>query len=873
MRLPAILLVCAIISLPLMADFAVEKPCVILPASATATEAFASGELSRYLGEMLGKEIPVRKSCQEGEYPLRVGRACSAELTTGFSKHIASIEHDAFAIRQREDGTDLAGNSDRATLYAAYEFLEQLGCRWFFPGKLGECVPRLKSLVLQDKETRQIPSFNQRTIDVGVTDKMDFAEIIDWAAKNRLNFIPASRMAFVRRHLPASQQDIWEKRGGQQEWQFHVHNLTQMVPADKYFREHPEYFALYKGTRHPSGTPGKPGFGGGNLCTTNPDVINLCTRFVIDYFDRTPEGMVVPLWPADGSVIWCECPECKKLRGVNFMGGRRGSMTRRMLTFGNEVARRVAVKYPDRLILVPAYANYIQPMPDIPLEPNVFIQYCIHGDYAHGLDKSEENKAERLQLEAWATMTKGGPLGVWEYFLLGDHYSPPKENTAMLPCLYRVRYTLPFFHKIGVNNYMTQASTKYWKHNMAVYYFTARYAWNVQTDFNELLDDYTSNMFGPAGHFLRDYYLLVENAVEKADWHPVVYSDLAVPSPLVFTSEVLAKADELLAEARKCDLTPVQKQRLDLVLTTYNNIRNNVGVQSSLGLSASTPWSILREGNNYVMNPSGRELTEGEVERLVLNAKDEGRYDDEFRRILFRARKRSMPLLSLGNGQLTAVVLPELGGRLLSLASNHAGENIFFAPGEITASIGEKYVSYGGYEEFIGSGFASPGWECAYEVREQTHNSVTLSMDNDGLLIERTFTIQDKSLLIHSTLTNTTKESVTTLLRSHPFFTSPSSLDNLKVEIETEAGKRTSTIAVEHDRSTKNYNGGTCVIRGDRYEFIYQATSSANGDLYFCRMSDNVFTVEWLGHETMLAPNQKLELTQVFTIPTQENNP
>jgi hypothetical protein len=54
---------------------------------------------------------------------------------------------DGFLLRVSADRVSLTGNTDRATLYAVYAFLEDMGCRWFAPNvdfygaAIGEFVP------------------------------------------------------------------------------------------------------------------------------------------------------------------------------------------------------------------------------------------------------------------------------------------------------------------------------------------------------------------------------------------------------------------------------------------------------------------------------------------------------------------------------------------------------------------------------------------------------------------------------------------------------------------------------------------------------------------------------------------------------------
>ena len=47
-------------------------------------------------------------------------------------------------------GVGLYGESMLADSYAVYTFLDQLGCRWFMPGELGEIIPQKTKLVVEE---------------------------------------------------------------------------------------------------------------------------------------------------------------------------------------------------------------------------------------------------------------------------------------------------------------------------------------------------------------------------------------------------------------------------------------------------------------------------------------------------------------------------------------------------------------------------------------------------------------------------------------------------------------------------------------------------------------------------------------------------
>ena len=397
------------------------------------TERFAAEELKKYLNEMIGIDLPINDDIAKLEgIVIAVGRnRYSKGCENRFDESLVSAGSDSFIIKVQGKSIVLIGGADRGTIYSVYEFLEQQGCRWFYPGKLGEIVPNTNFITVKEGDCVFEPDFVQRSIGGGHLEEMDFEQIVDWSVKNRINWRFGFRDYFVRKHLPVEKWNVWAKRGGQLNWEWICHNFTHMMPNNKYFAQHPEYYSFYKGERIELNEKGS---GGGNLCTTNPDVVHLCAEFVIDWFDKNPDGMVVPLWPADGVVKWCECKDCSALGGRNFVRGGDGSMSRRVVTFANAVARLVYPKYPDRYILCPAYANYLEPVPHITLEKNVLVQYCLHGCYSHGVDKCETNLDHQQRMLAWRKATTGA-IGVWEYFLIGD-FGPQKVTPAFLPVTY-----------------------------------------------------------------------------------------------------------------------------------------------------------------------------------------------------------------------------------------------------------------------------------------------------------------------------------------------------------------------------------------------------------------------------------------------------
>ncbi|OQA88288.1 MAG: hypothetical protein BWY31_00450 [Lentisphaerae bacterium ADurb.Bin242] len=571
-------------------DLAGIKICI--PAAPSKTEVFAAGELRQYIGKMTGREVPVIREAEgpgkEGAgngFTIFLGKTVRAEaFHSQWNKEVADCaqleeNNDSFVIDIGPGAAIFVGGGDRGTLYSVYEFLEKCGVRWYFPGAAGEVIPALKSITLPAGTVKNSPAFIQRELHISPNNPFGLKEAILWSARNRLNCNAHIRPEHLK-ELSVEDRDLLDVLR-MQKWQSNVHNFDVIISSDKYFSSHPEYFALYKGKRIPQDTPTRITWHGGNLCLTNPDVIDLCSQFAMDWFDKHPDGLVVPMWPMDGNIKWCECAECSKYGGINDVEGEQGSMTRRLVVFVNEVARRVGRKHPGKFILMPSYHEYKKPVTDIPLEKNIVVQLCLHVDYARSIDKTKSIKSIERNRDLLEWRKAARCIGVWEYFMLGKEggwengkwKSATGDEMAWLPVLYRIRDMFRYLNDNGVKWYYTQANNKYWKHNTFQYYLCARMLWNPRQNFDVLLDDYCRNMYGNAAPYVKNIFLAIENAVEKSDWVPDnQYKDIVEPSGKVYTPQVIAAFKDNLNRAKNAGVDRKQMERIRILEETFNYI-------------------------------------------------------------------------------------------------------------------------------------------------------------------------------------------------------------------------------------------------------------------------------------------------------------
>ncbi|HMP75099.1 MAG TPA: DUF4838 domain-containing protein [Kiritimatiellia bacterium] len=786
----------ALLLAALLVHNATAAPRIVLPQASTPTEKFAAAELQRYLGRVLGADVAVvtesagdpapgglappepkiagRPNGEEPFNPLPgpadtifVGRcADSLPLLDELAHPIADLRADSFIMAPGADGLRLLGGGDRGTLYAVYAFLERQGCRWYAPGPAGEVVPRRAALDLPTERLLERPGFAVRDIGrgPGATPEETLA-LVDWGAKNRLN-----RMYALRQH-PG-----WAERGGQVLWQHVCHNTPWVVPNEKYFDTHPEYFALYNGRRIRTGKEG------GYLCTTEPAVHQLAADFINRWFDAHPESSVVPISPPDGDVKWCECERCLALGGRNFAPGEDGHMTRRQVEFINAIAPLVAARHPDKYILNLAYSRYVWPYPGLRLASNVVTQVA-HGYAGNGVMVESilgpRNAEAREIFRQWAEASPAG-IGVWDYFIL---HVPDQSGSPMTPLGFgavardMARFLAEFPNPYKV--YFTQAGSELHRYNAFLYHAIARFAWNPAADLAELRAGYADALFGPAGPAVARYLTRLDDAYTAAtDWNPPIWREITVPSPRVFTPAALGDLRAALVAARAS--LPADDARADALLadleTSLAYVESAVRPKQ-LVASADGVWRIERGEDAYVFNVGGAATSREEIERVRGDAEARGLLDESLLRVLFRCTPRSEPIVWLENDRLRVGVLPGVGGRLIRLIDRRTGRNLLYEPMSVTALAdpGAGYFRYGGYEEYTRKEFASPGWELALEAeRRDTDTALGLVLTGvtpDGLRIRRTLTLPrgaSPDLAFRTELENGTAQPRPAMIRVHP---------------------------------------------------------------------------------------------------------
>ena len=374
---------------------------IVVGAEHSEKEHLAATELQNYLARITGAQVPRTHDTNRVDGPrILVGRSAASDA---LSLEVAELGRDGYLIQVVGPDLVLRGKTDQGVLNAVYAFLENhLDVRWFMPGELGEdIIPRSTVRLPGDLREARTP---------------DFMALYGLKWSGHSSGAPA-----------------WERRN--RAWlgpprYFFEHSFHFIIlETDKEREAHPDWFARDTHGKHKRS---------GQLCTTNPEVVQVAIDKAVEYFAKRPEAATFGLAPEDGSGgSFCECDRCLALDAK--LGISDGTITDRLMVFCNQVAQGLRQidpeKYGEKYLGFLAYQNYTTPPQKVvPDEMVLVVITHMHWDFCdtHPLENPDcPPNAQFLEwLQGWLAASQH--VGVYDYFGHNEFYVPwPLWNTTI----------------------------------------------------------------------------------------------------------------------------------------------------------------------------------------------------------------------------------------------------------------------------------------------------------------------------------------------------------------------------------------------------------------------------------------------------------
>ncbi len=536
----------------LLAENGVSDYKIAISKEASPSECHAADELQMFLQKICGVRLPIITDEQPlGPHEIILGD--SAHLrAAGIEIDFESLGDEGFVIRTARPHLVIAGGKERGTMYGVYAFLEErLGCRWFT--STVSHIPKIPKLAIGKIDDRQIPELEYR--EVFIYDALD----ADWSAHNRLN---------------SSMGRLTEKHGGKIAYYPFVHSFFALIPPDKYFETHPEWFSLVDGKRTLVGRYKRT-----QLCLTNEDMIQQAIQTVREWIAEHPDANIISISQNDGPGGWCECENCTALEEKE--GGAHSAP---IIYFVNRIAEVMAKEHPNIAIDTLAYSYSRKAPKSLKPLPNVIIRLTSGGCGAHGIfdEQCDRNAGLRNDILDWFRLTKR--IYIWDYVVNFHQYLLPFPNFQTFAP--NIRSLIDH----GVRGIFEQASGDLPHSDCAPLkaYLLAKLLWNPEIDRSRVTQEFLDAYYGPAGAPIGEYLHMLEQDVSEGTYMWYHMSPFERNQhPIYLKPEILAKATLLYdkAEGLVADkpelLERVERARLSLdyaklyVATRVNALAGN----------------------------------------------------------------------------------------------------------------------------------------------------------------------------------------------------------------------------------------------------------------------------------------------------------
>lgn len=568
---------------------------IVVPAKPTGPERKAAEDLALWLGSIAGArfsiviEGPV-DGTTSGEV-ISVGRTRMLEASV--ARSVRDLNDEGYGIAARGRTLFLWGGRTRGPVNAVYALLEEeLGCGWY-TRSAQPTLPRMPSLRIAPVARTYVPVLLIR--DPFYWDAFDGT----WSLRNRTN-------------SPSAQ--VPEEWGGHMKYALFVHTFNTLVPPDRYFKDHPEYYALVKGVR-----------GTSQLCLTNPDVLRITVENVKKALRDNPGSRVISVSQNDCGGH-CECPNCKAIDDAE--GTKAGTV----LEFVNSVAEAMEDEFPHVTVSTLAYLERIEPPKTIRPRRNVIIRVCSDSHawpYPFRI-LTQTDKFQRA-LRGWSGI--GARISIWDYTVNYSHYSSPMPNWQVAE--YAIRYYLNH-NVMGVmlqGTYQGPGSTE----GPMRSWVWAKQLWDPSLDTRDLTRDFVYGHYGEAAEPIWEYEDMLWNMWDTLHDSPVLADQhIRYSTDSAFLSkEFLAKSAEIFERAEKLakDTETLRRVKLAKFPTLYVKLMQGPGAPD-FGKSASEEGGVDKQEYREILDEFAEIANTEKIEYLAEGPADTQLKTDAWRKAL-----------------------------------------------------------------------------------------------------------------------------------------------------------------------------------------------------------------------------------------------
>jgi len=541
-----------------------------IPAEETAAEQF-----QKYFQQITGAAIAIKPetavAAKAPQILIGAGNRVKVLLPQQNWKALGS---DGIVIKTVGNNLILAGGRPRGTLYAVFQFLEDVaGCRWWTPTE--STIPHKSTFTIAPQDIVYVPPFNYREHFAG-------RSFVD----GKTTYHPEFSTILRENGDHGDQTSAW---GGHYTMLGFVHTFSKLLPPETYFKEHPDWYSDPMNGNLPCTTSSKmPAAQNTQLCLSNPEVVEEMTKQVLAWIAKNPDAGYISVSQNDSGNY---CHDAASMA----LAEKEGSQAAPLIQFVNQVAAKVHEKYPGFLVETLAYLYSEKAPKTIRPAKNVIIRLApIYADWGHPID-SEWNADVRDNLLEWSKIAP--QLFMWTYATNFTATMLPFPNWDILA------RNLRFFAAHKVTGVFVQGDN----YTDSVGDFTqlrgwleGHLMWNPQQDQTQLTNEFLNGYYGAAGPYLKQYLNVVQTSFMDQKTRLSLYNgdysfmdvDAISKAQQLFDQAAAAVKDDKVLSSR------VQRERLSLdglVLYKYNILKREAESQNKSFPGPSDPEAALQQ--------------------------------------------------------------------------------------------------------------------------------------------------------------------------------------------------------------------------------------------------------------------------------------
>jgi len=498
---------------------------IVIPASGENLQYYqATAEiLKKYLEASTGVAFNIVSGELSVGKGIFVGPCPQTEVKQGFVD-AQKMPEESFAVKAFSRGIMLVGNDQqgrsgrdpgtlnlrsaywsKGTFFATIDFLQRMiGCRFYFPGKLGTVTPdyKNKTLAIPNVSYTDKPAFSFRMTSYDSHGFTDDVEAETGNLQERLQWGSMMRLGDIQNQRTSHTDSKWNKL---------------------FAKSHPEYFALREDGSRMIGEHGPQSvqrcYSSQGGLQAHLDEIDKYYKGGKDYtafasLSVAPDQKYIRWWPNDG-FNGCRCEQCMKLTDLQAPFSSRHS--RLIWDYISRLAKECKQRWPDKKLLVPVYSTFRVIPENITIPDNVEIIPTLPGN-GFSLAYLKEPACQEIAQADIARLKKLNSGKVWMWM----HYPHRPRISSQLHTPYPAPHIMKEFVKdnqdVFSGFYLNGHKTTVLALDSVMLYLWFQMLWNPEIDVDAVSDEYCNLMFGPAADVMKQYFAILAGRWENTRW-------------------------------------------------------------------------------------------------------------------------------------------------------------------------------------------------------------------------------------------------------------------------------------------------------------------------------------------------------------------